>query len=416
MSSGAVQDYLKERIGLDPNSIGPAAIQRAIQARVASLHMASLDEYLELLRANEQELHELVESVVVPETWFFRDDASFDVLERIALETLLDPKPIRILSLPCSSGEEPYSIAMTLLTAGWSPTAFSIDAVDISQRALDRARAGVYGKNSFRGELRRGHAYFTQDAQGLAVAPEVKERVRFLRRNFFDSDLCDELHAYQIIFCRNLLIYFDAETQKRAINVLKGLLAKEGRLFVGPAEASLFLDEGFVLCDSVSASVLCAVKKAKTLVLPKPAPKRISLFLPAVQKKNAVAQPPRAEASKLPVLADYKALLDQARTLADKGRTEEAIQQCEEVMEKHGPTTESLLLLALLKDAMGLAHDAIACYRKVLYLQPDHLEAMAHLAAHLERTGNESAVRAIQNRMHRLRNTPMRNPSMRTVS
>ena len=101
------------------------------------------------------ELQELIDTVAVPETWFFRDRGAFIALARIALDAMVRRGPtdvLRILSVPCSTGEEPYSIAMSLLDAGLSPQRFQVEAIDISHRAIERARAGVYRRNSFRGQ------------------------------------------------------------------------------------------------------------------------------------------------------------------------------------------------------------------------------------------------------------------------
>src|SRR5262245_4715380 len=144
-----IERALRERVGLDPASIGSSVIQRSVRLRMKSRSIKKIEDYSRLLLSSSTEWNALTESVVVAETWFFRDVEPFNALVRLALEWLPSHpgRRVRLLSLPCSSGEEPYSLAMALLDAGVSPERLEIDAVDISARALSRARSGIYGKN-----------------------------------------------------------------------------------------------------------------------------------------------------------------------------------------------------------------------------------------------------------------------------
>ena len=134
-----------------------------------------------------------------------------------------------MLSLPCSSGEEPYSIAMALLDAGVPASRFQIDALDISERVVQFARRGLYGRNSFRGDaLDYRDRYFTETGDGHQLSAQVMERVRFQSGNLFDAGLLAHAPAYDFVFCRNLLIYFDQATQERAVQVLRRHTREDG--------------------------------------------------------------------------------------------------------------------------------------------------------------------------------------------
>ena len=114
-------DFLKERIGLDVTSVGPAIIERAVRQRSVAAQAVSADEYWLTLQGSRDEQQALIEAVIVPETWFFRYPESFATLAKLAskrLGEINNLRALRILSLPCSTGEEPYSIAMALLDAG----------------------------------------------------------------------------------------------------------------------------------------------------------------------------------------------------------------------------------------------------------------------------------------------------------
>ncbi len=145
-----------------------------------------------------------------------------------------------MLSLPCASGEEPYSIAMALLDAGLPAARFRIDALDISARALERARAGVYGSNAFRGaSLDFRDRYFKLPGVSVPLDARVRELVHLRLGNIVDPNLLAGEAPYDFVFCRNLLIYFDTDLQRRAVHTLARLTASDGMIFVGPAEASL---------------------------------------------------------------------------------------------------------------------------------------------------------------------------------
>src|SRR5436190_14625947 len=150
-----IESLLREKMGLDAASIGSGLIHRIVRLRMKTLGLKQVEEYRKLLASSRGEWNELVEGVVVTETWFFRDREPFGALVRQVLDAWLPAHPtapLRLLSLPCSSGEEPYSVAMALLDAGVPNGRFQIDGADISGRALERARQGIYRKNSFRGE------------------------------------------------------------------------------------------------------------------------------------------------------------------------------------------------------------------------------------------------------------------------
>src|SRR4029079_2810951 len=178
------------------------------------------------------ELQALTEAVVVPETWFFRDRHAFTTLARIVPDEWLPAHPAGVvsrLSLPCSTGEEPYSMAMALLDATVPANRFRVDGVDISGRHIAQGVRAVYGRNSFRGgELRFRDRHFELTAGGYQVREDVRQQVRFEQGNLFAADFLPGVGIYDVIFCRNVLIYFDRPTQDRALAVVNRLLQAGG--------------------------------------------------------------------------------------------------------------------------------------------------------------------------------------------
>ena len=244
-----IERLLRAETGLDAALIGSAVLDRIVRRRLKLLGLSGLPEFLRRLENSPAELKELIESVVVKETWFFRDREPFHAFARIAREWLAQHPTgtLRALSLPCATGEEPYSMVMALLDAQVPPNRFEIDAADISTDALARAREAVYRKNSFRGaDLSFRNRYFQSTHAGYTLHPQVRERVRFHHANLLGEAFTHRQSLYDIVFCRNLLIYFDRAAQAKALTQLAGLLTPHGWLFVGPAEMPLATANGFV--------------------------------------------------------------------------------------------------------------------------------------------------------------------------
>jgi chemotaxis protein methyltransferase WspC len=180
-----------------------------------------------------EEREKIAEAVVVPETWFFRDHGPFAYLQdylRKGGQPKTRPEKIRILSAPCSTGEEPYSIVMTLLDAGLTPEEFVVDAVDLSENALQIARKGCYGKGSFRGVTAAAmeSGYFHQEGNEVRISAAVVAAVRFYRDNLLRPVSMMQMSGYDVIFCRNLLIYLHAKTKETAFFHLDRLLHPGG--------------------------------------------------------------------------------------------------------------------------------------------------------------------------------------------
>ncbi|RON05210.1 protein-glutamate O-methyltransferase CheR [Pseudomonas brassicacearum] len=402
-------DYLKERIGLDVNSVGPAIIERAVRQRMTAQQVKTADEYWLRLQGSADEQQALIEAVIVPETWFFRYPESFATLARLALKRLAEIKgmrALRILSLPCSTGEEPYSIAMALFDGGLVPHQFKVDGVDVSPLSVERAKRALYGKNSFRGQhsdFRERH--FSTEDDGYRVSDRVREQVRLQVGNLLAPTLLANEPAYDFVFCRNLLIYFDQPTQKQVLEVLKRLTHVDGVLFIGPAEGSLLGHLGMRsigIPQSFAFSRHSEPEPAPIPVFSAPALPVRSVPAPALRSRPfaAVAPAPRASLEKAPN-TDAAALLASIATLANEGKSLEARAVCEEYLRNHEPVAQVFYWLGLLSDVAGSVLEAQGFYRKALYLQPQHPEALMHLSVLLASQGDASGARRLQQRAAR---------------
>lgn len=403
-------DFLKERIGLDVASVGEAIIERAVRQRSQALQGLSADQYWQRLQTSSEEQQALIEAVIVPETWFFRYPESFATLARLAVTRLGEIKhmrALRILSLPCSTGEEPYSIAMALLDAGLSPHQFKVQGMDVSPLSVERARRGVYGKNSFRGQdLEFRERHFSAESDGYRVADRVREQVRLQVGNLLDPQLLANEPTYDFVFCRNLLIYFDQPTQKQVFEVLKGLTHVDGVLFIGPAEGSLLgrlgmRSIGVPQSFAFSRHAEAAPPEPVFTPMPAPLPQRSAAPIASKPRAFSAFAAPVAPIKPAPVHSDAADLLGQIATLANEGKSLEARAACELYLQSHPPAAQVFYWLGLLSDVAGSALEAQGYYRKALYLEPQHPQALMHLAALLESQGDTAGARRLQARAAR---------------
>jgi chemotaxis protein methyltransferase WspC len=418
MSLSMLENMLKERMGLDAASIGSSSVERAVKERMANCGVGDIGAYAQRAQSSQPEMQALIEAIVVPETWFFRDREAFAALAKMVESGSLRPSPsgpLRVLSVPCSSGEEPYTIAMTLQACGLTPSCYRIDAVDISGRALALASEAVYGANSFRGgELDFRAVFFTRTDKGWRLNDALRPGVHLQQGNVLAPDFLPGAALYDVVFCRNLLIYFDRPTQEAVVHTLRRLLKPQGVLFAGSSETGLLVALGFVLEKMPQAFALRPPGASESNT---PSPARSKPALPAAIKRAARVsrRAPAAARSSLiegpamtpmPKPADDK--LSLALRLADQGRLREAVDICMAHVQAHGLTAQSCHLMGLLSKADGRDQEAAAHFRKALYLDPQHTEAMSHLALLLEKQGDGAQAQVLRNRLRRLSGAPAR--------
>lgn len=279
-----IEAQLNAAIGLDIATVGPATLILAVKARMRRLGVKNAAAYRELLFSSDTEMQELIEEVVVPETWFFRDRQPFLALAKWAVEEWLPAHPqevLRVLSMPCSTGEEPYSAVMALLDANIPCDRFVVEGVDISLAALDKARHGLYGRNSFRSHsLDFRDRHFVPQGDLWRISHEVQKNVQLRQANLLDEGFGKDASQQHAIFCRNVLIYFDADSQRRVLSAIDRMLAPDGIAFAGHAEAYLYSGFGFQPAQIPMAFAFR--KRAAQSPLPGAVPRKGSSSQPAV--------------------------------------------------------------------------------------------------------------------------------------
>ncbi|MEH2066903.1 MAG: CheR family methyltransferase [Nostoc sp.] len=408
-----IEALLKSKIGLDVNSIGYGAIASAIYQRMADCGIKQMSSYLAHLQDSPQEWDILIDSVIVPETWFFREPESFTFLKHYVLSEWLPKKPqgvLRVLSVPCATGEEPYSIAIALLEAGLTSAQFHIDAVDISKQCLLKAQRAIYDNYSFRGKhLFFQERYFELTNSRYRLRESVKNLVNFINANLANPHFLINTQVYDVVFCRNLLIYFDTATKEQTIRILERLLIEGGLLFVAHAEAALLMKTQFV---SVRQSPAVAYKKLsnhenvveKTYTIPSNYKSTIEPQLPTQNCYQFPVENKVEVPLEKPVAANNlnPDLLELAKTAANRGCLDEAVQLCNDYLNQNQMNAEAYVLLGQVQQAMGDNEQAAQYFHKAIYLKPNHEAALTHLALLKEQQGDRISANLLWQRIYRL--------------
>ena len=394
MTEQALEALLAERIGLDAASIGRDEIARALSRRMEATGVADPADYLAWARDDAGEWDELVEHVLVPETWCFREPAAFAVLADHVRQVLATRPRARLLSMPCATGEEPCSMAMAVLGAGIDGRRVEVLGVDVSARALAAARRGVYGVRALQAVPDDLRARFLEpDAAGARVTDEVRRMISFARGNLLRADAIAPARSFDVIFCRNVLIYLAEPARRTVVLSLARLLADDGLLVTGHAEGTRFVAPAFESCRLPGVLAYRKAGPGTHGALPSRDRDRIvrggalqGRQDPGHQERERPPAPPAGTDGALPSRVGGgevgRALptLEEARVLADAGRLDEARAACALVLAARPADAEAHHLAGVIALARRDPAAAEVAFRRAVYLAPSHHEALLHLA------------------------------------
>ena len=276
-----LRKLLKERSGLVLTGDKQYLVESRLLPVSRRAGVAGLSGLIEKIRrpGNEQLVVDVVEAMATNDSLFFRDKIPFEHFRETILPVLLraraERRRIRIWCAAASTGQEPYSLAMALKEMGPSLAGWRTEilATDFSLDVLEKAKAGIYSQF----EVQRGLPiqmlvkYFTQTGDMWQVAPEIRAMVQFRPFNLLND--CAALGMFDVVFCRNVLIYFDAQTKTEVLDRVARVITADGYLVLGAAESVLGLTDSF-----------------------RPIPDKRALYGPAPAKPRAVAAVPRPAA------------------------------------------------------------------------------------------------------------------------
>jgi chemotaxis protein methyltransferase CheR len=246
-----LRGLIEERIGIHYHVEDAQSLSEKLQTRALEAGFESLLDYYYYLRYDDTswgEFSALVDTLVVNETYFFREHDQLQVIvEEFVAKAVKQGKCPRIWSSACSTGEEPYTVAMMLADRGLLE-AVEIIGTDISERALARAKAGEFGYRSLRSELAASSNWLRVENGRPALHSQIKRAVTFFKLNLLDTAAINKLGKFELILCRNVLIYFSDDVIRKVIQTLSDALVPGGVLCVGVSE-SLMRFGGPLVCE-----------------------------------------------------------------------------------------------------------------------------------------------------------------------
>ena len=391
-----IKELTAKNFGISTSSLGESFVKDSLDK-----YLSKIDEQDSTgkITTSEKFLDDFFEYIKVPETWFFRQPESFECLKTTVLKKLQtkDDK-IRILSIPCSTGEEPYSIAMTLESAGINKERYTLDAAELSAVSILKAKEAVYGNNSFRQTLSKSdHEFFQKEGQLNRVREDIRAIPNFIIGNLLQANFLKGVEKYDIIFCRNLLIYFTDSARKAAINKIKELLVDDGLVFTGYSEFVFFLQNGFHDLEQ-KLSFACHLEdiKRKPEIIP---PKKKPNFQKPILRPTEQSKIKKTEVLPKEDGADKSWELE---FLANAGDLEEAKILAQKVIDGDSANSRELTICGAVFSACNMNPEAITCLERAIYLNPNEDDALIHLALIYEDAGKKEQAELLKKRIRKI--------------
>jgi len=255
-----LRKIIYDRSGIHFQDTKKYVLESRLSRRIEELEFDTFDQYLMFLTAGPyqvDEFQEMFNRITINETSFFRNEPQLRTFEERVLPELMEArkstKTLRIWSAACSSGEEPYTLAMQLhrsMGVRLSDWRIEILGTDISEKVLNMARTGKYHNYSVRG-VNPGvlNRYFKQDGSNYQLDPDIMSMVHFEKLNLKDVFAARRFGTFDMIMCRNVMIYFDDDMKKSVVKMFHNQLANDGTLFIGHSETLRSLDVAFTQLD-----------------------------------------------------------------------------------------------------------------------------------------------------------------------
>lgn len=251
MRGGVAERLAQEALagaGLSAHLVPAHGMRRALERRMKALGFAEVREYEALYAADASEREAYLEGLLIGETSFFRDGAVFAEMLRWCVRWFAENAgTMKILCAPCSTGEEPYSIAAMLLDAGVAAQRFAVEGLDLSATAIAQARTAEYAGLALRNLADPGECWFLErGSNGWRVVEKVRRCVRFRQANLLEAHVLGDAR-YDLICCRNLMIYQTAAAREHVAGALAAALVPGGRVVLGSADWCRELTAHFAL-------------------------------------------------------------------------------------------------------------------------------------------------------------------------
>lgn len=381
-----VVKFLHAAVGLEPESLGVRVIGDCLNDLAREFPGRSYAAIALSARHDATVFSKIVAHFSVNESWLFRNPEQFAQLRRFAQTRA---RPLKVLSLPCACGEEPASIAITLQEAGVPSGDFCIIAGELDSEALSKARKGSFPLSAFRGAIPDSR-WFEQRDQHFILSPSLFARIQFRQLNVLDPGLFSALlpeELFDVIFCRNMLIYLHPEARNQVLQLLRRIAAPGALVFTGTAEPSLNFDAPV---KSIALAPLSMPTSSFATTAPNSGAAQRKIAQTIVAARDRVVAPAALAAIPEPNAAGvWTSRLATIEQIANDGNVQGACMQLDQLLQQAPTYAEAWYLrgvLASAQDDLGRAEMAL---ERAGYLDPSHA-ATLRLRAELARRGGDN--------------------------
>jgi len=384
---GLFRDWIHQHSGIFLEESKMDSLRISLVTRATRFDFSDYRDYFRLLSNDEDEFKELMNLVTINETSFFRFPAQFDALRDKVIPQILDgrakdaPKRFRVWSAGCSTGEEPYTISMTLLDSTLEGLGYSSEVVgtDVSTQALERARSGIYPARSV-GSLQPNvtQRWFEPVKDGYRPVKRVRDLCQFHYHNLIKEPYpLAFMSNWDIIFCRNVTIYFRLESTKRVINSFYDALNPGGYLFIGHSETLTSISDRFE-----------PVEIGRVFLYRKPLERKGFTFDEIVAKRQAHATSPRRR----PAVVEPPSRKARAQARAEAATEAQSGSSASKEQGQAEQSVEQLVAQAHLLLERANPVEALEVATRALEVEPDQLDAQLVVAfAHADLGNLETA-------------------------
>ena len=399
--SNPVIKFLQAQIGLDPESLGV----RVLGDCLSDLARDFPDRSYAAIALSAQHDAEVFDQVVahfsVNESWMFRNAEQFAQLRQfVQSRAQARPRPLNVLSLPCASGEEPASIAITLHEAGLLPGDFRIVAGDLDGDALAKARTGRFPVSAFRGAIPDSR-WFERRDQHYILSPSLLARIEFRQLNVLDPGLfLDEV--FDVIFCRNMLIYLHHAARNQVLQLLRRIAAPSALVFTGTAEPTIAKrDISLPNAVIVPAVVPITINAKRDISLPNAAILPSAVIIPsAVIPKTLFIPEPTPDAAR------WQSQLAGVEQSANDGDVQGACLRLDQLLDEAPTYAAAWYLRGVLASAQNDLAGAELALDRAAYLDPNHVPTLRLRAELARRSGDNEHADRIHARLKRRKGGP----------
>ena len=372
-------------------------LAQRIGGRLTCLGLRDCSDYLNMLSEplrGPAELDALIAAITIGETYFFRHQEHFDSLRDLVLPHLIarnrEHRCLRVWCAGCADGPEPYSLAILLKRemardfGGWQAT---ILGTDINRHCLVRAREGKFEEWAFRStpeDVRR--SCFQSDGKRWGILPEYREGVSFQYHNLVEHafpSLVNDLCKFDLIVCRNVMIYFEADRMRKMILQFYDCLAPGGWLLVGPTEPNMTFFSSFRTVNAPGVTLYQKPEQAVSAPLPEPVVSSPLPLFQATGARPAPCRPPQGNVDSASTQA-----LSEVRRQADRGAWESAATCCEELLKKDRQNSQVHFYYGLILDQMQRGPEAERSLRRAIELDRQSVLPPYYLGLFLQSHGD----------------------------